>query len=118
MLAWSSEEAGKILEIFHVFGPDRAGDIARGVIGYSNSGGGLEQWFAQAKDAICTIQGGVGPKDATTLLHHFGSIRKLVLANKDELTSVPAIGVKKSSHLHDVFNATWSASPGGCDDDH
>jgi ERCC4-type nuclease len=108
LLAWSCEEGGKILEILHVFGPDRASDIARGVIGYNR--GDQQQWMAQAKDAIMTIQGGVGQKDSAALIHHFGSLRKLLTATREELSAVPSIGVKKSNHLFNVFNATWSST--------
>jgi len=111
LLAWSNDEAARIMEILHVFGPDRAADIARGNISTAYTGSGnRDQWLAQAKDAICTIQGGVGQKDAMQLLNHFGSVRALLNASKEDLTSVPSIGTKKSVHLHNVFNAKWTSS--------
>ena len=110
LLAWSNDEAARILEILHVFGPDRAADIARGNISTAYTGSGnRDQWLAQAKDAICTIQGGVGQKDAMQLLNHFGSVRNLLSASKEELSSVPSIGSKKSVHLHNVFNTKWTS---------
>ena len=105
LLAWTPDEAAKIIEILHVFGPDRAGDIARGAISTASSG--TDQLTAQAKEAVVTVQGGVGPKDAATLLSQFGSIKNLVMAGKESLTDCPSIGVKKSTHLFNVFNAAW-----------
>lgn len=107
ILSWSCEEAARILEIAHVFGPDRAGDIARGVFSTAGSSGNEEQLMAQAKEAVVTLQGGVGQKDATTLLAHFKSIKQLVLATPDQLTDCPSIGQKKSKHIHSVFTCTW-----------
>ena len=113
LLAWNNDEAARIMEILHVFGPDRAADIARGIISTAYTGAGnRDQWLAQAKEAICTIQGGVGQKDAMQLLNHFGSVRNLVNASREDLTSVPSIGTKKSVHLHNVFNAKWTSGSG------
>ena len=100
LLGWSVEEAARLLEILHVFGPDRAGDIARGIVQSST-----DQMNAVARDAVQTLQGGVGPKDATQLLAAFGSMKALILAGKEELVAVPSIGAKKSVHIFSVFNA-------------
>ena len=107
LLAWSPEEAARILEITHVFGPDRAGDIARGVFSTAGSSGNEEQLTAQAKEAIVTIQGGVGQKDAATLLANFKSIKNLVIASTDQLTDCSSIGQKKSKHIQSVFSTCW-----------
>lgn len=108
VLAWSPDEAGRILEILHVFGPDRAGDIARGIISTGSGASATEeQLLAQAKEAIQTLQGGVGQKDATTLLSHFKSMKDFILASTDQLVDCPAIGTKKSKHIHSVFNCSW-----------
>ena len=108
LLAWASEEAARILEILHVFGPDRAGDIARGVFSTAGSSGNEEQLAAQAKEAIVTVQSGVGPKDATTLLSHFKSMKNLILASTEQLSDCPSIGVKKSAHINNVFSISWT----------
>lgn len=105
LLAWSPEEAARIIEILHLFGPDRAGDIARGVI--STASGNSEQLAAQAKEAIVTVQGGVGQKDASNLLANFKSVKALISASKDQLSVCPSIGAKKSNHLFSVFNSSW-----------
>lgn len=107
LLAWTPEEAAKILEILHVFGPDRAGDIARGVFSTAGSSGTDEQLTAQAKEALVTLQGGVGQKDSVALLSHFGSVKALIAASPEQLTDVPSIGSKKSKHIHSVFTASW-----------
>ena len=107
LLAWSYEEAARILEILHVFGPDRAGDIARGAISTAGPSAANDQIEAQAKEAIQTIQGGVGQKDAVSLLGHFRSVKALIEASKEALTDCPSIGSKKSCHIHAVFNSSW-----------
>ena len=107
LLAWTGEEAARILEILHVFGPDRASDIARGVISTGMSSSNNEVLLAQAKEAIQTVQGGVGQKDSGNLLANFGSMKSIILASQEALTLCPSIGAKKSKHLFDVFNSTW-----------
>ena len=111
LLAWSNDEAARIMEILHVFGPDRAADIARGNISTAFTGSGnRDQWLAQAKEALCTVQGGVGPKDAMQLLNHFGSMRALLNASREEFSAVPSIGTKKSNHLQNVFSTKWTTT--------
>lgn len=107
LLGWTCEEAARILEILHVFGPDRAGDIARGAISTAGPSGGNEQIEAQAKEAVQTLQGGVGQKDSISLLSHFKSVRALVKASKDALSDCSSIGSKKSIHIFNVFNSSW-----------
>ena len=102
LVCWSATQGATILEALHVFGPDRAAEIARGAI-FSSS---KEANDIIAKDAICTVQGGVGPKDAATLLSHFGSMQQLVSASKDQLLQVPLIGRKKANHLFEIFNVS------------
>jgi DNA excision repair protein ERCC-1 len=107
LLAWTADEAARILEILHVFGPDRASDIARGVIGTGMTSSNNEVLLAQAKEAIQTVQGGVGQKDSTNLLANFGSIKSIILASQEALTLCPSIGPKKSRHLFEIFNSNW-----------
>ena len=108
LLAWSSVEAARILEILHVFGPDRAGDIARGNISTASQSASVETLLAQAKESIVTLQGGVGQKDSVQLINHFKSMKNLILATPAELTNVASIGTKKSNHISNIFTANWS----------
>ncbi len=111
LLAWDNEEAARILEMLHVFGPDRASDIARGNIstaGSTSIGSSLEQMLAQAKECIGTLQGGVGQKDAVQLIAHMGTMKDLILSSKEQLQGISSIGAKKSSHIEAVFSAQWT----------
>ena len=101
LLAWSAEEGARILEILHLFGPDRAGEIARGQFSSVVKGSELA---GLARDSIVTLQGGVGPKDAANLLSHFGSLKAVILASEKQLTEIPLIGAKKSKHIFNQFN--------------
>ena len=107
LLAWSFDEAARIMEILHVFGPDRAGDIARGAISTAGPSAANEQIEIQAKEAVQNIQGGVGQKDAVNLLNHFKCVKDLITASKEALTDCPSIGSKKSIHIFNVFNSSW-----------
>jgi DNA excision repair protein ERCC-1 len=106
VLGWSAEEGARVLEILHVFGPDRAADIARGNFSFSSSGSD-DQLVAQAKEALQTLQGGVGAKNAAALLGHFKSVKNLVQASPEQLVDCPAIGTKKGKHIHSIFNVSW-----------
>jgi DNA repair protein Rad10 len=111
LLAWDNEEAARLMEILHVFGPDRASDIARGNISTSSSGGvgsSAEHVQAQARESLTTLQGGVGQKDSAQLMSHFGNMRSIILSSKEKLQEVASIGSKKSNHIDSVFSAKWN----------
>lgn len=110
LLAWDNEEAARILEMLHVFGPDRASDIARGNISTSSSSmaSSADQFMAQAKECIGALQGGVGQKDAVQLITHMRTMKDLILSSKEQLQAVSSIGAKKSSHIEAVFSAQWA----------
>lgn len=101
LLAWSAEEGARILEILHMFGPDRASEIARGQFSRVTN---ESQWESLTKEALMSLQSGIGPKDSAKLLGHFGSLKNLILASENELGKVPSIGTKKSKHLFQSFS--------------
>jgi Fanconi anemia group M protein len=46
---------------------------------------------------------GLGPKQATVLLKHFGTIENIVLANVSDLIEVEGIGKKKADRIYNFF---------------
>jgi len=49
----------------------------------------------------------IGPELAEALLHHFGSIKALVGADKDALCQVPGIGPKRAQSIHEILHAPY-----------
>ncbi len=49
----------------------------------------------------------VGPKNAKELLRAFGSIKRIVNATHEELSSVPGIGKKRAHKLGELFDAIY-----------
>ncbi|MCE4614890.1 MAG: helix-hairpin-helix domain-containing protein [Desulfurococcales archaeon] len=54
----------------------------------------------------------VGPKLATRLLEHFGSIDRIVNARLSELAKVPGVGEKRAVELYKVFHTPYSTITG------
>ena len=52
---------------------------------------------------------GVGPKIAKMLLEHFGSIRSVFNASKDELMKVDKIGKKKAEQIYSAMNGPYDS---------
>ena len=52
---------------------------------------------------------GAGMVLARELLQHFGSIRRIVNTDADELLAVPGLGKKKAAHIRQVFDAEYEA---------
>ena len=105
LCAWTVEECARILEILHLFGPDRAGEIARGQ--FSSVVSDRTLWGTMARDAIQSLQGGIGPKDSNKLLNHFKTIKSLVQATESQLIDIPSVGTKKSRHIFSAMNNPW-----------
>ncbi len=50
---------------------------------------------------------GVGPKIAKMLLEHFGSVKNVFNASKEELMKVDKIGKKKAEQIHSAMNSDY-----------
>ncbi len=73
--------------------------------------GGMRTYTSQQlQERIIGNLPGVGPKLSRLLLAHFGSIRSIAEASKDELMKVDKIGKKKAELVHGAFNCTYRSS--------
>jgi Fanconi anemia group M protein len=45
----------------------------------------------------------IGPKLSDSILKHFGTIRRFILANEEELIKLPKIGEKKARRIKEIF---------------
>ena len=94
LLAWSAEEAGKIVETYKVFEhkpPDLIMEKQE-----SNS-------LAQVSDALTSIKS-VNRTDATTLLSNFKTLDYIYAASEEDLSLCPGIGPQKAKRLHRVLH--------------
>ena len=96
LLAWSNEEAARILETLHVYGAKKAEQVVQGIPT-------AHDYEAKVKDALTTIKG-VNSTDVTNLLFKFKSIKGIANASISELLEVPSIGDKKAKNIFKCFN--------------
>ena len=96
LLAWSFEEAARILETLHVYGAKKAEQVVQGIPT-------AHDYEAKAKDALTTIKG-VNSTDVSKLLLKFKSIKGIANASIAELLEVPSIGAKKARSIFKCFN--------------
>ncbi|KAK7072930.1 Excision repair cross-complementation group 1 [Halocaridina rubra] len=97
MLAWSQEEAGRIIEIYKIFEhkpPDLIMEKQE-----SNP-------YAVLIDTLTSIRS-INRTDAMTLLSTFGSLDKIVGATQEELTLCPGLGPQKAARLHKVLHQSF-----------
>ena len=97
MLAWSQEEAGKILESYKVFEnkpPDMIMEKAN------------PDPHSRLVDALTSVKS-VNKTDAMTLISVFGSLEKIVNASIEDLTLCPGFGPHKAQKLHKALNQTF-----------
>ena len=50
---------------------------------------------------------GIGAKTANNLLTHFGSVRGVMNASKEQLMEVDGVGPKKAEDIHSVLTMTY-----------
>lgn len=97
MLAWSNEEAGKIIETYKVF-EHKPPDLI------------MEKQdtnpFSMLVDALTTIRS-VNKTDAMTLLSNFGTLEKILDATEDQLALCPGMGPNKASKLYKVLHQSF-----------
>lgn len=94
MLAWSPEEAGKILETYKMF-ESKPPDM---IMEKSNP-----DPHSKMVDTLTTVKS-VNKTDAVTLLTTFGSLEKIVKASVEDLTLCPGFGPQKAQRLNKVLN--------------
>lgn len=73
----------------------------------SAKGGAKAYTTEQLQKRIIGNLPGVGPKIAEMLLEHFGSVKSISNASKDELMKVDKIGKKKAERIHSIVNDNY-----------
>eukprot|EP00095_Tigriopus_kingsejongensis_P011266 snap_masked-scaffold526_size146413-processed-gene-0.13 protein:Tk11266 transcript:snap_masked-scaffold526_size146413-processed-gene-0.13-mRNA-1 annotation:"dna excision repair protein ercc-1 isoform x1" len=97
MLAWSPEEAGKILETYKQFEhkpPDLIMEKHQ------------PDHHARLVEALTSVKS-VNKSDAATLLAAFGTLARVTQASIEDLSMCPGFGPQKAQRLHKVFNETF-----------
>ena len=97
MLAWSHEEAGKILETYKSF-ENKPPDM---IMEKSNP-----DPHSKLVDALTSVKS-VNKTDAVTLISVFGSLEGIVQASIEDLTLCPGFGPHKAQRLHKVLQQTF-----------
>ena len=97
ILAWSHEEAGKILETYKT-SESKPPDL---IMEKSNP-----DPHSKLIDALTSVKS-VNKTDAVTLLSTFGSLENIVKASIEDLTLCPGFGPQKAQRLHKVLHQTF-----------
>ncbi|KAF0292359.1 DNA excision repair protein ERCC-1 [Amphibalanus amphitrite] len=94
MLAWSADEAGRILDTYKAY-EHKSAELIR----EPQSGGAL----AQVTDALTSVRS-VNRSDAAALLNAFGSLAHVIRATEEELALCTGIGPSKAKRLYEVLH--------------
>ncbi|KAE8751702.1 hypothetical protein FOCC_FOCC001550 [Frankliniella occidentalis] len=94
VLAWSAEEAGRILETYKIF-EHKPPDL---IMERSDS-----DPHSKLVNALTSIRS-INKTDAATLLSTFGSLKKLATTSKDTLSLCPGLGPQKATRLYNVLH--------------
>uniref|UniRef100_A0A1B6EQ02 DNA excision repair protein ERCC-1 n=1 Tax=Cuerna arida TaxID=1464854 RepID=A0A1B6EQ02_9HEMI len=94
MLAWSPEEAGRIIETYKIF-EHKPPDL---IMERQES-----DPHVKLVNALTCIRS-VNKTDATTLLSTFGSLGKIINASQDSLGLCPGLGPQKASRLYKTLH--------------
>lgn len=94
MLAWSSEDAGKIIETYKIY-ENKSPDA---IMERSDTAP-----YQKLMNALTTIRS-VNKTDATTLLSTFGTLSKLIQAQPNTLALCPGIGIQKAERIHKTLH--------------
>jgi DNA excision repair protein ERCC-1 len=94
MLAWTPEEAGKIIETYKLF-ENRSADFIMEKTETDN--------YQKVVNALTSIKT-VNKTDAMTLLTNFGTLETLIQASENKLNSCPGFGIRKAQKIVKVFN--------------
>jgi len=97
MLAWSQEEAGRILETYKQF----EGKTPDMIMEKSNP-----DPYSKIVDALTSIKS-INKTDAGTLISVFGSLQGIVEASMEELTLCPGFGPQKAQRLYKALHESF-----------
>jgi DNA excision repair protein ERCC-1 len=98
ILAWSEAEAARYLESYKAFDGKDASSIQKRES--NNIADQVADFVTACKPCSKT--------DAATVWQHFGKIRSIVHASKDELALCPGLGPVKVQRLHDALHRPFS----------
>lgn len=93
MLAWSPVEAARYLEAFKIY-ENKPPEVLQGIKDTSYQG---------HLNGFLTSIRGVNKTDVARLKSEFGTVKKVLEADKEKLSSLPGIGDKKAGRIHDLF---------------
>ncbi|KAF7395543.1 hypothetical protein HZH68_009593 [Vespula germanica] len=94
MLAWSAEDAGKIIETYKIY-ENKPPDIIMDRSGTAP--------YQKLINAFTTVRS-VNKTDATTLLSTFGTLKDIANASTDTLALCPGFSFLKAERLHKVLH--------------
>lgn len=97
MLAWSPEEAGRILETYKQY-EEKPPDM---IMEKSNP-----DPYSKIMDALTSIKS-INKTDAGTLISVFGSLHGIVEASIEELTLCPGFGPQKAQRLYKALHESF-----------
>ncbi|KAF5300148.1 hypothetical protein FQR65_LT09239 [Abscondita terminalis] len=97
ILAWSPEEAGKILETYKIYENKPADDIM------TKSESSLYLQLVQLLSSVKPIN----KTDAMTLLGRFKTLKGIVEATEQQLSECPGFGATKARKLHAVLHESF-----------
>ncbi|KAJ8939590.1 hypothetical protein NQ318_010597 [Aromia moschata] len=97
ILAWSSEEAGKIIETYKMY-ETKPADTIRGKTESSS--------YLNLIQALTAIKP-VNKTDAMILLNRFKTLEGIVRASEYEISECPGIGPRKAKKLYTVLHETF-----------
>lgn len=99
MLAWTVEDAAMYLEKYKLFEEKPADSIMEKPTNhdYENA---LDQYMM---DALAECKG-INKTDAATIVGHFDTFTRIVLADPEELAICPGVGPTKAQRLHNLLN--------------
>lgn len=100
MVAWSPEEAGRIIETYKIY-QNKPPDM---IMEKQESDPHLK-----LANALTTVRS-INKTDATTLLSTFGSLGKIIKASQDSLALCPGLGPQKASRLYKALHQPFLKS--------
>uniref|UniRef100_A0A224XW85 DNA excision repair protein ERCC-1 n=1 Tax=Panstrongylus lignarius TaxID=156445 RepID=A0A224XW85_9HEMI len=100
MLAWSPEEAGKIIETYKIF-EHKPPDL---IMEKTES-----DTHNKMVSALTSIRA-VNKTDASTLLANFGSLGKIIKSSHLTLSNCPGLGMRKAKNIHKILNTPFLKS--------
>ncbi|KAK9499092.1 hypothetical protein O3M35_003603 [Rhynocoris fuscipes] len=100
MLAWSPEEAGKIIETYKVFEHKPPDLIMEKTESDSHN---------KLISALTSIRS-INKTDAATLLTNFGTLEKIIKSSHLSLANCPGLGTRKAKNLHKILNTPFLKS--------